>query len=146
MRAVSNSGPIIHLSWIDQLNLLPQLFNEILVPMAVREEILRASPDVPGVSAICTALEVGWLAVRVVADPSAAAQLRAELDEGEAEAIALMEELGADVLLLDDRRARAQAVARGMPISRQFKSVPCHFSSQLGRKPGSLLSVPGSGD
>lgn len=38
MRVVSNAGPIIHLSWIDRLSLLPQLFEEVLVPVAVRDE------------------------------------------------------------------------------------------------------------
>ena len=117
MRAVSNAGPIIHLSWIDQLILLPQLFDEVLIPTAVRDEILRAAPDVPGVSVIRAALEAGWLGVRSIANPSAAAQLRGELDAGEAEAIALLEELGAGLLLLDERRARALAVSRGLPIA-----------------------------
>ncbi len=117
MRAVSNAGPIIHLSWVDHLNLLPQLFDEILVPVAVRDEVLRAAPDVPGVPEIHGAFQAGWLAVRAVADPVRAEQLRADLDPGEAEAITLAEELGADLLLLDERRARAHAVGRGIPIT-----------------------------
>ena len=52
MRAVSNAGPIIHLSWIDLLDLLAALFEEVLVPVAVREEVLRAGPHVPGIQAI----------------------------------------------------------------------------------------------
>lgn len=116
-RAVSNAGPISHSSWIDRLNLLPQLFHEILIPAAVRDDVLRATPDVPGVPAIQAAFHAGWLAVRAITDSSAAAQLSAELDQGEAEAIALMEELGADLLLLDERRARAQAIGGGMPVT-----------------------------
>jgi predicted nucleic acid-binding protein len=38
------------------------------------------------------------------------------LDRGEAEAIALAEEITADELLLDERAARAIAVARGLKI------------------------------
>ena len=45
------------------------------------------------------------------------AQLRAELNQGEAKAIALMEELGTGFLLLDERRARARAVSRVIPIT-----------------------------
>jgi uncharacterized protein len=117
MRAVSNAGPIIHLSWIDHLNILPKLFDEILVPVAVRDELLQASPEVPGVLEIHAAFQAGWLTVRALADRTSAEQLRAELDPGEAEAITLTEELGADLLLLDDRRARAHAVGRGLPIT-----------------------------
>ena len=117
MRAVSSAGPIIHLSWIDRLNLLPQLFEEILVPVAVRDEVPRAAPDVPGIPAIRGAFEAGWLVVHVVRDPAAVAQLRAELDQGEAEAITLMAETGVDLLLLDERRARVNALRRGLPIT-----------------------------
>ena len=117
MRAVSNAGPIIHLSWIDHLNLLPQLFDEILVPVAVRDEVLRAAPEVPGMPAIHAAFQAGWLAVHAVADPAQAEQLRADLDPGEAEAITLAKELAADLLLLDERRARAQASGRAIPIT-----------------------------
>ncbi len=117
MRVVSNAGPIIHLSWIDHLALLRQLFDEILIPVAVRDEVLRAAPDVPGVPAIHAAFQTGWLTVLGVTDPAQAEQLKTDLDSGESEAIALAEELGADLLLLDERRARAHAVGRGIPIT-----------------------------
>ncbi len=55
--------------------------------------------------------------VRPVADRAAVARLLTELDRGEAEAIVLMREAGADVLLLDDRRARTHAQHEGLPIS-----------------------------
>lgn len=64
MRAVPNAGPIIHLSWINHPGVLPQLFDEILVPVALRDEVLRATDGVPGVPAIHAALKAGWLAVR----------------------------------------------------------------------------------
>ncbi len=63
MRAVANAGPLIHLSWIDELDLLPALFEEFLVPLAVRDEVLRASPDVPGVPALGAAFTSDWLTV-----------------------------------------------------------------------------------
>lgn len=57
MRAVSNAGPIIHPSWVDRLDPLTELFEEILVPAAVRDEVLRAGDDVLGVAAIRIAFE-----------------------------------------------------------------------------------------
>jgi predicted nucleic acid-binding protein len=45
VRAVSNAGPIIHLSWIGRLDLLATVFEEVLVPLAVREEVLRAERE-----------------------------------------------------------------------------------------------------
>ena len=39
MIAVSNTSPIFYLSTINQLDLLRQLYNEIVIPMAVLNEI-----------------------------------------------------------------------------------------------------------
>ncbi len=43
--------------------------------------------------------------------------VRSLLDPGESEAIILMEEQQADLLLLDDRRARAEAHRRGLRVT-----------------------------
>jgi predicted nucleic acid-binding protein len=117
VRAVSNAGPIIHLSWIGRLDLLPALFEEVLVPMAVREEVLRAGPDVPGIQAIRDAFASGWLRVRPVLDVAAVQELMAELDRGESESIVLMRETRAGLLLLDERRGRARAGREGLRLS-----------------------------
>ena len=116
MRAVSNAGPIIHLSWIDRLDLLTALFEEVVVPVAVREEVLRAGPHVPGIQAIRDAFASGWLRVQPVLDSAAALRLTAELDRGESEAIVLMRETRAGLLLLDERRARARAGREGLRL------------------------------
>ena len=116
MRAVSNAGPIIHLSWIGRLDLLAALFEEVLVPLAVHEEVLRAGPHVPGVQAIRDAFASGWLRVQPVRDSAAVLQLTAELDRGESEAIALMRETRDGLLLLDERRARARAGREGLRL------------------------------
>ena len=42
--------------------------------------------------------------------------LRAELDEGEAEAIALAHEIRADIILLDERDARRAAMRMGLKV------------------------------
>lgn len=116
MRAVTNSGSLIHLSWIGHLSLLPALFEEVLVPQAVRDEVLRAEAGVRGLVALREAFAADWLEVRTVADPVAVAALQTDLDRGESEAIVLMREAGADLLLLDDRRARAAAQREGLPL------------------------------
>jgi predicted nucleic acid-binding protein len=48
---------------------------------------------------------------------AAVADLAAELDRGESEAIVLMGEIRADVLLMDERRGRASAARRGLPVT-----------------------------
>ena len=117
MRAVSNAGPVIHLSWVGRLDLLRAIFAAVLVPLAVRDEVLRAGPDVPGIQAIRDAFAAGWLRVQPVIDAAAVLPLTTELDRGEAEAIVLMRETRADLRLLDERRARARAVHEGLRIT-----------------------------
>ncbi len=117
MRAVSDAGPLIHFSWIGRLDLLKQLFDEVIAPIAVRDEVLRAGPDIPGATALRDAIAAGWPAVRPVADRAAVAGLLPELDRGEAEAIVLMREADADIVLLDDGRARDLATRQGLPLT-----------------------------
>lgn len=88
-----------------------------MAPPAVRDEVLQPGPDIPGVAAIRDAFAAGWVAVRPVVDRAAVTRLLTELDRGEAEAIVLMREAGADVLLLDERRARTHAQQEGLPIT-----------------------------
>ena len=99
---VSDTGPLIALATIDQFGLLHDLFGEILIPPAVRAEIL----DVNTVKAVTAA---DWVVVRAVQDEIAVQLLRDELDAGESEAIVLARELDADLFLVDDRAARHKA-------------------------------------
>lgn len=48
MTAVADSGPLIHLSWIDRLDFLELLFDEVIVPTAVRDEVLVSPADTIG--------------------------------------------------------------------------------------------------
>nr|WP_278003347.1 DUF3368 domain-containing protein [Nodosilinea sp. TSF1-S3] len=60
-----------------------------------------------------------WIEVRAVADQSVVEHFRldARLDPGESEAIALALELNADLLLIDERRGRAEASRLGVRIT-----------------------------
>ena len=40
MRVVSNTSPLINLAWIGQLDLLRELYGELLIPEAVWDEIV----------------------------------------------------------------------------------------------------------
>ena len=117
MKVVSNAGPLIHLSWIGQLNLLQQLYDEFIVPSRVRDEVLQADDDVRGVSELRAAFTSGWIHVHLVESRKDVEALENILDAGESEAIVLARELQADIVLLDDRRARREAERQGLPIS-----------------------------
>ena len=103
---VSNSSPIIHLAKIDQLDLLPDFFGELIIPPAVYEECTTDGMGRPEVTRI---KQASWLRVVQVANQNLVKLLNAEIDRGEAEAIALALETQASLILLDDSDAREKA-------------------------------------
>ncbi len=98
--AVSNSTCLIILERIGQLNLLPALFEPVWVPPKVQEEF---------------AIPLDWLRVEAPSNTALVAVLKALVDEGEAEAIALAREKEA-LLILDDRKARRWARQLGIRL------------------------------
>lgn len=110
MRIVVNSGPLISLARIGQLDLLPRLFGEILVPEAVLREVTQDESK-PGALLVKNA---EWLELGRVSDQSAVARLSFWLDEGESEVLILAWELGATAVI-DERRGRNIAAALGIP-------------------------------
>jgi len=103
---VSNSSPIIHLAKIDQLDLLPDFFGELFIPPAVYAECIT---DGKGRPEVATIKQASWLRVIQVANQNLVKLLNAEVDRGEAEAIALALETQASLILLDDADAREKA-------------------------------------
>lgn len=112
MAAVSNSSPLILLAKIGRLDMLRRLYDRLIVPPAVRDEVVAPPPR-------AGAAEIGalsWLDVQTPVDSELLQRLRDELDSGEAEAIALAVELQEDVIL-DDRPARRRARALGLSVT-----------------------------
>jgi uncharacterized protein len=105
---VSDTSAITNLAAINQLRLLPLLYQQVIIPEAVYRELVDIDPSVPGSAEAQTAT---WLEVRVIANREVVERLQSEvrLDPGESEAIALALEIGADLLLIDERRGRAEA-------------------------------------
>ena len=111
MIVVSNATPLIGLAKIGQLALLRELLGTILIPQAVYEEVVTRAPDRPGAIEVRQAT---WIRVRIPADQAKVNYLRADLDPGEAEALILAEELNADLILLDEPKARLAAELLGL--------------------------------
>ena len=61
-------------------------------------------------------MQAGWLRRRDIVNVPLAAVLANDLDQGEAEAIALATEIPADVLLIDEKDGRALARQAGAPV------------------------------
>lgn len=107
MKAVANSSVLIALSIVGQFELLSRRFPEgILIPKAVWQEVIETGKGQPGTEEIASA---SWVVVREVRDKALVSLLRGELDEGEAEAIALAREEQIPLVLLDEKDARRVA-------------------------------------
>jgi predicted nucleic acid-binding protein len=104
MIVVSDTSPILSLALIERLDLLRDLYGSIVIPEAVRQELMVT--DHSGTREVAQA---DWIITRPV-DPDVVLKLlQREVDRGEAEAIGLALQLKADVLLIDERKARKLA-------------------------------------
>ena len=105
MIVVSDTSPLTALLTVGEARLLPELFAEVVIPEAVRDELLRTHALLPA-----------WVRVEPVKNVAEAARLGRLVDTGEAEAIALARELHADRLLIDERRGRKLAAQEGVAV------------------------------
>ena len=112
-RAVVNAGPLVALSLLDQLDLLPALYAECWVPLAVFNEVTVAGLGKPGAKSLQSPDWQGRVRASPIPDPL----LVMELDAGEAEVISLARQLSPCVAIIDERRGRriAQHVY-GLPV------------------------------
>jgi uncharacterized protein len=113
MIIISDTSPIINLAIIGYLDLLPKLFNEIVIPPAVFREVVIQGQGLAGASDIKNA---SWVKVLTPKNTSLVFQLRQNLDAGESEAIALALEINADTLLIDERKGRSIAIQYNLDL------------------------------
>lgn len=102
MIVVSDTSPITTLLQIGRTDLLRELYGEVLIPQAVRDELAAAHPSLPD-----------FFQCVPVANHQAVDSLLAELDAGEAEAIVLAKERRA-MLLIDEVDGRDVAAREGV--------------------------------
>jgi predicted nucleic acid-binding protein len=102
---VSDTSVITSLMTIGMDSILSALYERILIPAAVDQELRRAHEDLPAFLLTCSVKETDTLRAR-----------RQRLDAGEAEAITLALEVRADLVLMDESKGRAVAVAAGLSI------------------------------
>jgi predicted nucleic acid-binding protein len=113
---ISDTSAITNLAAIHNLQLLLQLYSQVMIPEAVYRELADIDPPVPGTLEVQRA---SWLEVREIVNREVVERLQDEvrLDSGESEVIALALELNADLLLIDERRGRAKADRLGVRIT-----------------------------
>ena len=105
---VSDTSPLINLAAIGRLELLRTLYGTVCIPEAVYREIVRFKGQ-PGAKEV---QRLDWIMCRPCRRRDLATALSDKLDGGEAEAIALAVETGAD-LLIDERAGRRVALRLG---------------------------------
>src|SRR5512139_2093200 len=101
MTVVSDTSPILSLALIGRLDLLRELYGTLTIPEAVRAEIVSTQQD--GAREVA---QTDWIITRPIEPDMVLKLLLREVDRGEAEAIGLAVQLNADVLLIDERKAR----------------------------------------
>lgn len=118
MKVVSNSSPLIILYKCDKLELLKQLFGQVLIPDAVHHEVVYNTKDPQQSKAIS---RCDFIQVHPIPDQQFAFSHR--IDQGEAESIMLAITLKADYLLLDDKRAQKEATLHGIDFIPTFAVI-----------------------
>ena len=104
MIVICDSSPLIALSLLDKLNLLDRLFNDVLIPLSVFNEVTMDNKSE-------AARIAKWARNKVVVATNIrlVESFSLLLDKGEAEALSLYIEKEADFLLIDEKKGRKVA-------------------------------------
>ena len=113
MIVVSDSTILIGLSKIGKLDLLKEIFSKVFIPEEVFKEVVERGKKKPGYKVI---KEAAWIDTKPIKDKTQVNLLMASLEKGEAEVLALSKEIKADLILLDEEKARKSAVIAGFEI------------------------------
>jgi predicted nucleic acid-binding protein len=100
MIVVADTTPVNYLILIGEIHVLEALYSRIVLPSAVRDELLH--PRAPALVQAWTAQPPAW--VEIVSPTLIPDFSFARLDKGEREAIALAIELSADQMIVDEIR------------------------------------------
>lgn len=108
---IADTGPIHYLILIEHINILPQLFERVVLPSIVLAELSHKLA--PASVQRWAAAVPDWFEVA----ESPAVTLSVGIHKGEAAAIALASRLHADLLLMDDRKGVIAAERQGLNVT-----------------------------
>jgi uncharacterized protein len=111
-KVISNTTPLLSLLKIGQLDLLERLYERVVVPEAVWMEMEAGK----GGMFYLDLVTLPWVDVQK-AQNKAAVQYLADLDKGEAEVIVLAQEIGADLVIIDETLGRSYAAHFRLPFT-----------------------------
>jgi len=113
MKIIINSSPLIALSGINMLNILPKLYSEIIIPNAVFTETIIDGKDELIHNVIKNSDK---FIVKHVQNKVLVEFLEDYLDNGEAEVIALSRELNIKHVIIDELKGRKVAYKHGLNV------------------------------
>jgi len=112
-RVIVNSTPLIVLCNIGKLEILKELYKEIVIPQAVYEEV-----TVKRDSACRQIISADWIHVEQIKDQSDKKMYKAKLHAGEVEVMILAQEgERADLVVIDDNAAKKTAKYLGLAVT-----------------------------
>jgi predicted nucleic acid-binding protein len=111
MIIVSDTSPISALLKCNRVELLKQLFFQVVVPQKVFDELLVLERSGIDVQSLLTA---SWIQILSPENKLKVEEFSDIVDSGEAEAIVLALELKAEILLIDDLAGRILATEQGL--------------------------------
>ena len=113
MKVVVNATPLIALSLINRLELLRQLFDRVIVPTAVYQEVATQGANMPGAMELASS---SWIEVQMPKTSPTIEPMLMGLDVGELQVLLLANEIKPDWVIIDERLARRVAGVMGLPI------------------------------
>lgn len=134
MKAVTNAGPLIALGKLGLVQLLSQLYDSVLVPTVVYQEVVTrglelGQPDAYAVQLAVARRKLAVVGVEMAEVPTAG--IEPPLHLGERAAIQLAKQEEADWVLLDDQLAREQAQKLGMRVKGTLGVIVEAYRRQL---------------
>ena len=112
---IADTGPLNYLILIGHIDLLPVLFEKVVLPATVQSEL--ASGKAPFLVRHWVGNLPAWLEVRDAPLSQAEDASLKGIDAGERAAIQLAASLHADLLLMDDRKGVNAAQKRGLRVT-----------------------------
>ncbi len=113
MTVVVNATPLIALAILNRLDILRQMFSEVIVPTAVYEEVVAQGSERVGATAVARA---DWLHVVTPTTTPTIEPLLLGLDKGEMQVLLLARELRPNWVLIDEKLGRRVAKAMDLPV------------------------------
>jgi uncharacterized protein len=110
MLVVSDTSAISNLIQVELLDILHQLFGQIIISSAVYEELSEIDSQKLYID------NLSWIHIETVKNQDFVHELENDLDKGESESIALAIELNANFLIIDELKGRKIAENLGIKI------------------------------